>query len=252
MTTYYWDSVSLDASELEAARAELVKSSSGAAFVDALLKLLRSGQRVPVSVALARFQYAEAESRWGGGNPCEPYEAEILERARWVLRQPPLTAAESGAGRDGADHASALLAMTNLAQPEDAELIADVMERTTDPEVLSNASGAATKPLEQADTPNPRLIQVIGRIATDDSRDVRTRAEVMETLRFAQCAEGAEIVMRLTESDEIQLQVSVASVLAAAHLATHREVVERLMAAWPQDTPGAYYPRMLLDEADEE
>ncbi|MEV6970669.1 hypothetical protein AB0M47_36765 [Hamadaea sp. NPDC051192] len=252
MTTYYWDSVSLDAAELEVARAELVKPSSDATFVDAFLKLLRSEQRVPVSVALARFQYAEAESRWGGGNPCEPYEMEVLDRARWVLRQPPLTAAESGARRDGADHASALLAMTNLAQPEDAELIADVMDRTTDPEVLSNATAAASKPLEQADKPNPRLVEVIGRIAMDDSQDRRTRAEVMEALRFAHCAEGADIAMRFTESDDVQLQVSAASVLATAHLATHREVVERLMASWPQDTPGAYYPRMLLEDADEE
>ncbi|MCP2321502.1 hypothetical protein HDA40_000009 [Hamadaea flava] len=88
MTTYYWDPVSLDTSELEAARAELVKPSSGAAFVGAFLKLLRSEQRVPVSVALARLQYGEAESRWGDGNPCETYEVEVLDRARWVLRPP--------------------------------------------------------------------------------------------------------------------------------------------------------------------
>jgi hypothetical protein len=250
VTTYYWDSTPLASAELSAARDVLVKSSGGPEFTSAFLSLLRSGQRAPVSIALARFQYSESESRWGSDNPAQAVAAEVLDRARWLLRQPAMSARESGATADEADHASALLAIMNLAEPEDAGLIADVLDRSSEHEVLFAASYAAHRPLEQAQSPDPRLAEAIGRRALDRTLDPGTRADVLRALRYADCARGAELAVLLAESDEIELQIAAAEVLAAAHLATHRAVVVRLLASWPADTIGLGNVRMLLDDVD--
>ncbi|OPC78889.1 hypothetical protein B4N89_32715 [Embleya scabrispora] len=236
MTTYYWDSTPLADPETAAARDTLVRHSRGPEFTDAFLKLLRSGQRVPVAIALARYQYSEAESRWGSDNPAESVSAEVLDRARALLSYPPMKAFESGATRDEADHASALSAMMNLADVRDADLIANVIERSSEPEVLAAASMAAHRPFELAEVPNPRLVEAIGRRATDESLGPDIRAEVLRALGYAHCARGLEIALGLAESCDVTLQVAAAQVLAAAHLATHRDVVERLRASWPEGT----------------
>jgi hypothetical protein len=252
VTTYYWDSTALSDPEMAAARDILVRHSSGPEFTEAFLKLLRSEKRVLVSIALARYQYSVAESRWGTKTPAESVSAEVLERARWLLSHPPMKARESGAIRDDADYASALLAMTNLADAQDADLIADVIERSSEPEVLVTASMAAHRPFELAEVPAPRLVEAIGRRATDESLSPRTRAEVLAALSHADCARGLEIALSLAESDDVTLQVAAAQVLAAAHLATHREVVERLRASWPPGTIGVGNVDIFLVDDDDE
>ncbi|MFI0967580.1 hypothetical protein ACH4S8_40315 [Streptomyces sp. NPDC021080] len=252
VTTYYWDSTPLSDPEMATARDMLVRHSSGPEFTEAFFKLLRSGKRVPVSIALARYQYSEAESRWGPDNPAESVSAEVLERARWLLSHPPMKARECGTVHDEADHASALMAMMNLADVQDADLIADVIERSPEPEVLAAASMAAHRPFEFAAVPEPRLVEAIGRRAADDSLSPSTRAEVLQALRYADCARGSEIALSLAESDDVTLQVAAAQVLAAAHLATHREVVERLRESWPEGTIGVGNVDLFLFEDDHE
>ncbi|WP_344659841.1 hypothetical protein [Catenulispora subtropica] len=251
MTTYYWDATTLASPELVVAQTILTGARDGD-VVAAFHLLLRSGERVPVAMAVAWFQYAEAQARWGVDNPYEAAAAEVLERARWLLRFPPMPAADSGAVRDEADHASALLAMTNLAEAQDADLIADVIERSSEPEVLANAAWAAGGPLEQADAPEPRLVEAIGRRAGDRTLDPRIRAELLGALRFADCERGAEIAMRLAEESDVEMQVAAAQVLAAAHLATHRPVVERLRASWPAGTIGVGNVDLLLEDQEDQ
>ncbi|MFE3202064.1 hypothetical protein [Embleya sp. NPDC059237] len=65
-----------------------------------------------------------------------------------------MKACASWATRGEADHASAPPAMMNLADVQDADLIADVIERSSEPEVSAAASMAAQRPFELAEVPD--------------------------------------------------------------------------------------------------
>ncbi|MFB6984463.1 hypothetical protein [Streptomyces sp. NPDC056304] len=78
------------------------------------------------------YQSYDAMWRHGIENPFEQFDAEVLTSARQLLRQPPVVAArQREAKEDGANHASALAAMMNLAEPGDADLIAESLNSAT-------------------------------------------------------------------------------------------------------------------------
>jgi hypothetical protein len=78
-----------------------------------------------------------------GGNPLEPMADEVRGVAREILSRPPAEASDDL--RAGFDHVSALNVLTILAEPVDAELIAAVLENTTNEEIRAVAQLAAAK-----------------------------------------------------------------------------------------------------------
>ena len=109
--------------------------------LQAFAALLHSDNVATVCRALNMYQVAASYTRLSGGNPLEPLGGEVRVVAREILSRPPVEADEEI--RAGFDHLSALNVLTSLAEPEDAELIAKVLESTEDEQIRAVATLAA-------------------------------------------------------------------------------------------------------------
>ncbi|MFI6828128.1 hypothetical protein ACIBG5_13570 [Kribbella sp. NPDC050241] len=140
--------------------------------LQAFSALLHSDNIATVCRALNMYQVAASYTRLSGGNPLEPLAQDVRQVARKVLSAPPMEADEEL--RAAFDHLSALNVLTSLAAAEDAELIATILEDTTDADVRATALlAAAAVPADG--TPNPRLLQVLETMADNQALDERDR-----------------------------------------------------------------------------
>ncbi|MDX3231509.1 hypothetical protein [Streptomyces sp. ME19-01-6] len=245
--SFHWEGCELPSAELEQAHDELMAPTEAQAYLRAFRTLLHSGHTVAAGIALDHFQYSGALTRFGGESAVEQFGPDVLAVARELLRRPPTPGDEDTLA--GANHASALNAMMNLAEPADIDLIADALALATNEDVRSAACSAAATALAEAETPSPRLVAALGAVAFDESPDIdmRERTQALHALFEADDPEATALLIRATESSELQLQVQGALGLTTnGRFHDHRERVERLAATWPQD---AQYPASLVREA---
>jgi len=239
--------------ELEGAREELSNPTGETGQRDAFLTLLRSGVDAAVGIALDHYHYADALCRFGGESPFAPYGQETLERARHLLRQPPSPADASPATGAGANHASAMTAMLNLAESQDSELIAHALERTENSHVRTAASMAAKTALRRSESLSlsPRLINSLADVVLDGTLPTADRTEALRAFAYAESPAVVDVLVRAVEQRDLGVQVNAAYVLAEQDVSAHRALLERVVSGWPQDAP---YPagevRDLLDEVD--
>ncbi|MFC4012964.1 hypothetical protein ACFOY2_37450 [Nonomuraea purpurea] len=221
------------------ALAELNKPTSREAYLRAFGTLLHSGDTAAVCAALDDYQHEEALTRFGGSNPLEPFATEVLFVARDLLRGP----AEPDA------HASALNVMRNLAEYEDADLIADALDGATDVDVLQAGLSAAACALMDEPEPNPRLLAMLIAMVFDETRDVDERCDALSALDHVDAPEVEDALVRASASSELNLQVSAVLRLAMpGRIRVHRERIERLVASWPDNVGGnATFVRERLD-----
>lgn len=230
--SFHWQGCTLDDPALSRALAELMNPSGS--YLQAFTTLLHSGNTVAAGIALDHFQYSLSLRRHGGSSALEGYEQDALAVARTLLRQPPST----GASFEGANHASALNAMMNLAQPEDADLIADALQRAVGINVRSAACTAAGAALWSSEQPSVRLLDTLAAVAFDDDLYVDDRKEAVSAIGDAACPQATALLIRATESTELELQTQAANELTKrGRLSTHRALLQRLAATWPED-PG--------------
>jgi hypothetical protein len=235
--TYYWHGSPMGDPELERARAELSEPSNAEAFESAFLALLRSGWIPAIGTALDHYDYADSTSRYGSRNALAAHADEVREQARNLLRGPPLPAEAVGASEDGANHASALGALANLAEPEDADLVADAVTTATTPSVSSAATSAARTVLERSDQPSVRLIGLLGSIAADPNVPTDERIAALRALGGAKSTDAEDLVLRAIGSDDLDLQVNAALLLAHHNLDRHRALLENVAGNWPEHPP---------------
>jgi hypothetical protein len=139
--------------------------------LQAFAALLHSDNVATVCRALNMYQVAASYTRLSGGNPLEPLGGEVRQVAREVLSRPPV--AGDAELRAAFDHLSALNVLTSLAEVEDAELIATVLEGTADADVRATALlAAAAVPAD----PDARLTGVLTAMTLDESLEERDRA----------------------------------------------------------------------------
>ncbi|MBP2400889.1 hypothetical protein [Streptomyces syringium] len=231
--TYHWWGCSLLDGELESARDKLADERN----VDAFLVLLRSGRTAAVGIALDHFHHAGSTSRHHESDPFAPYAAEVLARAREILAHPPTPADETGAEEDGADHASALLALLNLAAPEDSELIASALRHATTANAVGAAAMAAATALERSATPHATLIRALTDIVFDESREIDQRVDALKAFDNVKAPQAVDVLDRALRSGEFALQAEAAFTLVTHHMVTHRAAVEGVAALWPDDAP---------------
>ncbi len=182
-----------------------------------------------VREALDDYQSAQADTRWGVDNPYWPLAGEVRFAARDLLAQPP----------SGRSHASALTALWHLAEAEDADLIADVLEGAPDDEGREMALLAAGTALAAGEEPNRRLLALVTARVLDEGLDVRDRRDAMSALDDLDLPEIDDLLVRLSESPELDLQVYAAGCLATPlRLRAHRDRVRRLAESWPEDAGG--------------
>ena len=236
--TYYWHGSPLDDPSLETAREEVRSWKDLAARKKAFLVLLRSAHPVAVGTALDHYDYAESSSRHGSANIFSDYAPEVLDRAREILQQAPLPAEVTGAEEDGANHASALGAMLNLALPEDSELIAKALEeQPRNPSVFEAATMAARTSLERSAVPDQRLLDALGRVVFDDASPTADRTTALRALGGARSPQAAELIIRACDIDKLEIQAHAAALLAHQDINQHRALLERLVASWPDNAP---------------
>jgi uncharacterized protein with PIN domain len=235
--TYHWHGVHLGDAELERARAELASSRDTETLSRAFLTLLRSDRTAAIGAALDHYDYAEMSSRHGTGNPFSPYVAEVLDKARQLLRQSPLPADESGIDEDGANHASALGAMLNLAEEKDAELVATALAGASGASVRAAGMSAACTVMERSATPNPALADTLTNIVFDAGRPGKQRAAALDALAGSTSDQTTNLLLQATEIDDLDVQISAAYNLAHLDLARYHALLERLVATWPADVP---------------
>ncbi|WP_132149923.1 hypothetical protein [Kribbella antiqua] len=138
--------------------------------LQAFSALLYSDNVATVCRALNMYQVAASYTRLSGGNPLEPLGGEVRQVARAVLSRPPVAGDEEM--RAAFDHLSALNVLTSLAEAEDAQLIADVLETSKDPDVRATALLAAAA----VPAGDERLLGVLAAMVTDETLDEVARA----------------------------------------------------------------------------
>ncbi|AJT62693.1 hypothetical protein T261_1005 [Streptomyces lydicus] len=243
--SFHWRGCELSDPELALAHDELVDPTGEDAYLSAFRTLLHSGHPAASGIALDHFQYAGGLARFGGESALERYEDEVLAVAREVLRQPPTPVGDSGFV--GANHASALNAMLNLAEECDADLIADALAGAVEVNVRAAACRAAQRALEDCTGPSPRLVAALGALAFDENLDVRERADALCALYDAKGPKATELLVRATESDEVELQAEgAAGLVEPGRFPAHRERVERLVASRPDGV--GHKARSMLEE----
>ncbi|MFC5835389.1 hypothetical protein [Nonomuraea insulae] len=187
---------------------------------------LESDEIDVVREALDEYQQAQADTRWGVDNPYWPLANEVRFAARALLGRPP----------SGSSHDSALTVMWHLAKEEDADLIADALERATDAGERETALLAAGTALTEGEEPNRRLLALITAMVLDESLDVQDRRDAMRALDDLDLPEVEDLIVGVSESPERELQVCAAGYLATPlRLRVHRDHVRRLAETWPQD-----------------
>ncbi len=187
---------------------------------------LKSADIDVVRKALDDYQSAQADTRWGVDNPYWPLADEVRFAARDLLGQPP----------SGRSHTSALTVLWHLAEEEDADLIADALEGSPDSEVRETALLAAGTALAQGEEPNRRLLALITAMVLDEGLDVQDRKDAVQALDDLDHPEIEDLIVRLSESSELELQVYAAGCLATPlRLRVHRDHVRRLATSWPKE-----------------
>ena len=176
--------------------------------------------------ALDDYQSAQANTRWGVDNPYWPLDNEVLFAARGLLGRPP----------SGHSHARALTVMWHLAEEEDSDLIADALEGAPDAEVREMALLAAGTALAEGEEPNRRLLSLITAMVLDEGLDVRDRKDAMRALEDLDLPEVEDLIVGLSASSELELQVYAAACLTTPpRFHVHRDRVRRLAESWPED-----------------
>lgn len=227
--SYHWHRSVLSTPELERARALVSATCDRTSFT----LLLRSNDMAAVGIAFDQYQYGEASSRWGVSNPFAEYQDEVAARAREVLRGTP--SCNSGGAQAGANHASALSALSNLAEPEDAELVVRALGLTSTSDLRCTATLAARRVLERAAAPNEQLIAALEQIVFDDAVADEERTAALSSLAAASSASATDILLRVIRLPHLRLQAH-----AALHLldrGAYRALVEEVAHTWPADPP---------------
>ncbi|MFI1393602.1 hypothetical protein [Streptomyces sp. NPDC020681] len=244
--SYHWQEAQIDDAELARARSRLA---SGEGDGNNFLALLRSDNIVAVGVALDHYHHAETLTRFGDDNPFDPYSEEVLVKVRSILNSPITLKSETGAYEDGANHSSALLVMTILADPDDSDdrmAIASAVEKASTRASLEAATEAAGVMLSDADTVDQNLLNAVAEIILDESRDVWDRVRGIVALGNVTDRRAGDVLAKAAHQKNQKLQLEAAIILASRHMSTHRKVIEEITASWPED---ADYPESLVLDA---
>lgn len=236
--SYHWQRATLGTPELERARALVSTTNDRASFE----LLLRSNETAAVGIALDQYQYGEATSRWGTPNPFAEHSAEVAARARVMLREPP--SPETQQANAGANHASALTALTNLIEPEDASFVVPALTHTPTADLRSAATTAAGRVLEKASTTSAppvaaleEMVAALEKMVFDDALTTRERIDALSSLACGASTRVTNVLLRVLENPEVKLQAHAALHLLDRDQGVHRPVVERVARTWPAEPP---------------
>ncbi|SOD63446.1 hypothetical protein SAMN06297387_110178 [Streptomyces zhaozhouensis] len=238
--SYYWKEAEVGDERLWEARYRLAWGQEGE---DDFVTLLRSGDPVALGVAFDHYDRAESMRRFGGRNPYEVHEGEILERARTVLAGSPCSSSETGASEDAANHASALLVMTYLADlrsRDDVLLVSAVLRRALTPNLIESATRAAFSLIVDEAPFRQEILDAFAEVLLDETRSEEQRMPAIRALEQAEGTDVGAVLARVMKAGHGKISMEAALSLANWHLAAHRSDLEQYVASWPAD---AEYPK---------
>lgn len=236
--SHYWQESQLRKDSLAKAYQELIGAGSADMRFAAFLELLRSKDSVAVGVAMDHYQMSESSSRMGGMNPLDTYSAEVLNTARATLASPPSPASLSPLTGEGANHASALLAMANMVTPRDAPLIRIMLESTTNDEVRSLALASCARAVGGEGTDDSGFVQLLGMIAHDACESPHNRISAIRALAGINTDQSAEVLSIAMDDPDVMIQAHIAlGILQMTCAPQWIPRLKRLAASWPSDAP---------------
>jgi hypothetical protein len=244
--SYYWHDAHLDP-EHESARA-VVRGASVEAAVGAFRILLASSRVSAQGIALDQYHHAEANSRFGTDNPFREVRRQVLQTARAVLAAPPVHEGDDGASIGGANHASALGALLNLADAADAERLAAILEQRPNHVVLGLALQCAGTVLEK-DASLVALAAAVRQVVQDSAVPARERGNALHLVELTEPELAEQLALELVRGSDLRLQADAAWLLAERDLGRHRDLLVEIEARWPESAPyPAFEVRQLLEE----
>lgn len=243
-TSYYWHTAQLGSKVLNDARAILVGDDRAQAPT-ALATLLKSDRLAARGIALDHYHHAEATSRFGVDNPFGRQRDLVVREARSMLDDPPIIAGTEGAEIDGANHASALGALINLADDTDAGRVADAMLGAPNMTVLELALECAGTVLDQSH--DPALVAATREVVLTETVAAAARGNALHVLAIADPDDARRLATELLRQNDIRLQAEASWLLVAQDLTRYRDLVGEVVAGWPSDAPyPAFEVRQLL------
>ncbi|MFJ2496488.1 MULTISPECIES: hypothetical protein [unclassified Streptomyces] len=216
--------------------AQLATPTSLDDLIEAFTALLRSGHTPHIGIALDYYHSYESMFRHGIENPFEPLDDEVLMYARQLLQQPPVIASEQPeAKEDGANHASALAGMMNLAEASDADLISQTLRMATTSEVKRNGALAAACVLDDAEIAPLSLIYSLESLIFDEINSYHERSAAISALAESESEAAYEIILQATHLSEIELQSQAAIALMERDFPTYQAEIEQVVESWPSE-----------------
>lgn len=236
--SHYWQGATLSNSSIAKAYTELTSGESTEKQFDAFLLLLHSPDIVAAGVAMDHYQMSEAGSRMGGHNPLEIYSTDVLEIARNTLNSPPSPDSVSPVTGEGANHASALYAITNLATSEDSALVANILKTTSSREVRSLALSISWRILDPEVNKDLDLVQQVTNMALDTTGEFEDRVNALKALGSAASEQAISVLTTVVGDCDVRVQAYACLALLRTR-ESHRfiSLVTRVAEAWPDNAP---------------
>ncbi|WTW99161.1 hypothetical protein OG216_40050 [Streptomycetaceae bacterium NBC_01309] len=214
MSRHWRDSLLVD-ERLRAAAAELSNPKALESLRNAFTTMLHSDSTAAVGIALDYYRSYEAMGRHGYDNPFEDHDDDVVRRARELLGLPPVSPSDEPMAKEfAANHASALDGLMNLAEPEDADLLAQVLRTASTSNVRLGVALAAVCAFEDNATPSEPLIDLLGELAADPSADYHARSAAVSSLGVAESKRAFDALLRVADADDESLCRQAARVIA--------------------------------------
>ncbi|MFI5901878.1 hypothetical protein [Streptomyces cyaneofuscatus] len=252
---HYWQQFELRDATMERTRVSLLSPpENNKVTAEAFYTLLRSDDPDAVCVAINYYANAASSRHFGGENKLAADTAEVLERARAVLR-----GELEGEGRAAEDDlaeervATALSAITDLVEPKDTPLVLKALAVARSEEGDEGACYAAAHLLQvlpPGSDGSQKLITALSRTAFDESLPTSRRWPALDAIGMSSSETAISRLLRALDSPAIELQAVAGMALAELDLERFRPRLERMVASWPEvnDFP-AYQLVELLQES---
>ncbi|MGW1365408.1 hypothetical protein ACWCQP_49925 [Streptomyces chartreusis] len=251
---HYWQQFELRDENMERLRVALLAPRENNKVPEEFHGLLRSGDPDAVCVAINYYSSAAPSVHSGRENTFAADTAEVLERARAVLR-----GELEGEGRVAEDDlaeervGTALSAVMDLVEPRDTPLVLKALAVVRSQEGTEGACYAAAHLLEvlpPGGEESEELIAVLARAAFDESVLDGDRWPALGALGASSSETAIDWLLRALDLRTIELQAVAGMALAGLDLERFRPRLECMVASWPEvsDYP-AYQLVKLLGES---
>ncbi|MGW6284938.1 hypothetical protein [Streptomyces sp. NPDC055107] len=202
--------------------------------IDGFVSLLQSEETPFTAIALDHYAECAALERLGFENLFEACDTAVLSQCRRLLHQPPTARSQEPlALEESANHASAAAAILNLAQPEDAEIIGEMIRTSSSRQIRLDAILAASSIFMDDPSGNDSLKDILGAVALDDSSLYQERSAALYSLQELMPEKSTRLIMRAAAVNDIRIQAQALLILAEEDFSQYRELIERVAASWP-------------------